>query len=602
MGPRVRFDDVQAGSAFTLNGIHTVVEAATLDEVVPAIAEVERLVADGCWAAGFVAYEAAPAFDSALRVRRPDGPLPLVWFALSEDRRDEVPLTARVTRPAPYSVSTWTPSLGRGDFEDAFAAIRAHIAAGDTYQVNHTFRLRAAFGGDPFEFYRDIVLSQRGAYAAYLDLGRHHVASASPELFFERSGEALVTKPMKGTIARGRWPAEDEARAAALAASQKDRSENLMIVDLLRNDLGRIAEFGSVMVHRLFELERYETVWQLTSTIAGSVSEKVGLVDVLRALFPCGSVTGAPKARTMELISELEDSPRGVYCGAIGYLAPPGAPGPSARFNVAIRTVTIDSEEGVAEYGVGGGITWDSRAAGEYDESRAKAQVLVQRRPDFDLLETLRWEPGEGLLWRDRHLRRMEGSAGYFGFGWDGEAVASALDRVVAGLDDAIWRVRLTVDRSGDANVTVGRLPADVQAPARLAVDGDPVHSGNVFLFHKTTYRREYEQRAQSHPGVDDVVLVNQRGEVTETTIANLAVHVEGRWVTPPLDSGCLPGIYREVLLEQGRVVEQVVTLADLRRADALAVLNSVRLWQPARLADSASVGVGGGSGAPGAQ
>ncbi len=474
---------------------------------------------------------------------------------------------------------------------DAIRHIRHYIQAGDTYQVNFTFRLHAAFSGDAFELYRDLVLAQRGAFGAYLDTGRYIVASASPELFYARNGSRLEVRPMKGTIGRGRWAAEDRRHARRLTSSVKDRAENLMIVDLLRNDLGRIAEFGSVCVDELFALERYETVWQLTSRISAEVGDDVGLDQTFAALFPSGSVTGAPKARTTEIITELEQSPRGVYCGAVGYSAPHvgGAP-PHAAFNVGIRTVTIDTSEGAAEYGVGGGITWDSLSDAEYEEARVKAQLLVERRPDFSLVETLRWGPAAGYRWRPEHLERLAESADFFAFGFDRDEVDAALDDAVAGASQD-QRVRLLLRRDGNIETTAVPLfmplrqePNTEAEVVRFVVDMSPINPQNVFLFHKTTRRGAYDERLKQHPYADDVLLVNDRGTVTEFTIGNVAVHIDGRWCTPPIDCGLLGGVYRRVMLEAGVLIERPIRVEDVLSATNVAFLNSVRGWRPAEL------------------
>jgi para-aminobenzoate synthetase/4-amino-4-deoxychorismate lyase len=596
MARGARFDhfDGTGDQAFVLRDEVAAVTARSLDEVHGAIADAESAADDGRWVAGYVAYEAAPAFDEALDVRsrtsaHPTPDLPLAHFSMFAGYEEVAPFRARADRPAPYTVSTWKPSVDRGRYVAAVATIREHIAAGDVYQVNHTFRLHAAFGGDPLELYRDLVLAQRGAYGAYLDLGRFHVLSASPERFIRIEGNAISTRPMKGTARRGRWAAEDEARKAELVASEKDRAENLMIVDLLRNDLGRVAEFGSVNVDELFALERYETVWQMTSEISARVRRGTDLAAVFAALFPSGSVTGAPKTRAMEIIADLEDSPRGVYCGAVGFIAPPGAPWAKASFNVGIRTVTIDTGEGIAEYGVGGGITWDSSEVGEYEEARAKARVLVDRRPEFELLETMRWEPSHGWWWLDRHLSRLSASARYFGFTFDRDRIDKACATAVDGAATPA-RVRLTLARDGAVvaeadpvaealSVTPGR-----EVPVVLAVDDEPVHPDDVFLYHKTTLRRPYLVRQRRHVRADDVVMLNERGEVTETTVGNIVALVDGRWVTPPLASGCLPGVMRSVLLDEGVIIEAPLTITDLRAADEIGVINSVRGWQRARV------------------
>ena len=321
------------------------------------------------------------------------------------------------------STVAWAPSMTRSAYDAAIGRIHQHIAAGETYQVNFTLRLRAEVDGDPRGLYRDLCFAQRGAYAGYLDTGRFRVLSASPELFFRIDGHRIETKPMKGTAPRGRWLAEDEEIRAALQGSVKERAENAMIVDLLRNDLGRVARAGSVTWTDVFAAERYETVWQLTSTVAADLRGDASLVDVFRALFPCGSVTGAPKVSTMGIVAALEHDPRGAYCGTVGYLAPAGAPGPRARFNVAIRTVVHDAETAAAVYGVGGGITWDSQAGAEYDETVAKARVLTERRPPFRLLETLAHLPTGGYRRLDEHRRRLRASAAYLGIPLDEAAV-----------------------------------------------------------------------------------------------------------------------------------------------------------------------------------
>lgn len=584
-----RFDDLVAGAerAFRLAEPVGVIEARRPSEVAGAIDAAGSAAARGLWAAGFVAYEAAPGLDPELsvHVRAPDDPfaeLPLAWFALFERKEDLPPLEPGRLDPSGSAGSPWRPSVDRATYDAAVERIRELIAAGHTYQVNHTIRLRAMIQGDERGFYRDLCLAQRGGYAAFLDLGRYRVLSASPELFFRIDGERVTTRPMKGTAPRGRWLAEDEEIAARLVASSKDRAENAMIVDLLRNDLGRICRTGSVEVERMLEAERFETVWQLTSTIAGDLRPEITLLDTFRALFPSGSVTGAPKVRTTRIIADLEDSARGPYCGAIGYLAPAGSGEPRASFNVAIRTVVLDAQTRTAEYGVGGGITHDSSASGEYEEIVAKARVLTDVRPAFELFESLAHVPAEGFRHLDEHLERLAGSAGYFGFRFEPEAAAAAVKRAVAEVTGPSV-VRLTLARDGGLSTDVRDLPLADDA-VRVALDDEPVDPSDVWLFHKTTRRGPYERRRERRPDVDDVLLVNDRGEVTESTIANLAVRLDGVWVTPPVDAGLLPGTYRNVLLREGRMTERPVTVDELRGARELALVSSVRGWRPAAL------------------
>jgi para-aminobenzoate synthetase / 4-amino-4-deoxychorismate lyase len=443
-------------------------------------------------------------------------------------------------------------------------------------------RLRSRVEGDPRGLYRDLCYAQRGAFSAYLDLGRYRVLSASPELFFELRDGAIVTKPMKGTAPRGRWPEEDRAVAKRLIASAKDRAENAMIVDLLRNDVGRISRTGAVTWADVFQAERYETVWQLTTTVSAALEADVGLADVFRGLFPSGSVTGAPKVRTMEIIEGLEDSPRGIYCGAIGYLAPEGSGHPNARFNVAIRTVTVEATSGTAEYGVGGGVTWDSDAEAEYEEAVAKSRVLTARRPAFELLETMRHDAADGVRHLDRHLRRLSESADYFGFRCDETEVREAVDKAVASAPVTPCRVRLALAKDGTARVVCTALASDRDG-VRVALDDVSQDPRDVFLFHKTSRRLRYEEARRRHPDADDVLLINDRGEVTESTIANVAARVDGRWVTPPIEAGLLPGIGRAMALEDGSLTEAPVTIGDLRSSE-MALISDARGWRRAVL------------------
>jgi para-aminobenzoate synthetase/4-amino-4-deoxychorismate lyase len=584
-----RFDDLtDASPSFRLVEPVGVLEATRAGEVVATIEAAEAAAGRGLWVAGFVTYEAAPGLDSALIVRPRDvddpfAALPLAWFAMFERAAETtLPLPRDEGVPAAPE-GTWVPTTTRERYESSVDRIREFIAAGETYQVNYTMRLRSRVEGDPRGLYRDLCFAQRGAFSAYLDLGRYRVLSASPELFFELRDGAIVTRPMKGTAARGRWPDEDRAVAERLLASAKDRAENAMIVDLLRNDLGRISRTGSVTWADVFQAERYETVWQLTTTVSAELEADAGMADVFRGLFPSGSVTGAPKVRTMEIISELEDSPRGIYCGAIGYLAPHGSGFPNARFNVAIRTVTLDTATRTAEYGVGGGITWDSEAGAEYEEAVAKTRVLTARRPGFELLETMRHDPAEGVRHVDLHLRRLSGSAEYFGFRYDETDVREAVEKTVASAPPAPCRVRLALGKDGTVRVACTPIASEPDV-VRVSLDDVPQDPRDIFLFHKTSRRQRYEDARRRHPDADDVLLINDRGEVTESTIANVAALIDRRWVTPLIEAGLLPGIGRAVALEEGPLTEASVTIEDLRSSEELALISDARGWRRAVL------------------
>ncbi|MDT7668325.1 MAG: para-aminobenzoate synthetase / 4-amino-4-deoxychorismate lyase [Pseudonocardiales bacterium] len=582
--PWARFDDLATDHALRFPAPHRVLTATRPDEVGAVLAEVDRATRDGCWAFGYVGYEAAGGLDDRLVTHPPaaDGP-PLVWFGLCAEPR-RVPVVTPAADPG-TSLTRWRPGWTPAAHRAGVERVRAHIAAGETYQCNLTVRMRGQIDRDPEQLYADLAPRQRGAYSAYLDLGRFAVASASPELFFSWRGDELTTRPMKGTARRGRHLAEDRTQAELLRTSPKERAENIMIVDLMRNDLARIARTGGVTVRSLCALERYPTVLQLTSEVTARLRPEVDLVDVFRALFPCGSITGAPKARTMALIRELEDGPRGVYCGAIGWVGPPEAP-TRARFSVAIRTAVVDRATGAAVYGTGGGITWSSDAEAEHAELLVKAAVLNRPPAEFHLFETMGHAPDTGIRNLDGHLRRLDRSAEYFGFPLDLDEARARLRDEVAGLGEALVRLRL--HPSGALEVESGPLPAALGRPVRLALDLEPVDSATFWPYHKTSRREPYTARARRHPDADDVVLCNERGELTETTIANLALRLDGRWWTPPLSAGCLPGVERERLVAAGELGERVLRAADLDRADGLAVLSSLRGWRPAVL-----VGVG---------
>ncbi|MFP4476065.1 MAG: aminodeoxychorismate synthase component I [Desulfatibacillaceae bacterium] len=566
-GTVVLRDDANASWLCHENPVH-VVSAHRLDEVAPCLARVESLgESEGLHAAGFISYEASPAFDPAQATREP-GPLPLLWFGLYDKPRviDLPPIDGR-----PSNVpADWEATVDRGEYARAIAAIKEHIGAGETYQVNYTFRLRSPFSDDPWEMFAHLMACQRTIHAAYVDTGRHVVCSASPELFLELAGDTLRSRPMKGTAARGRTLAEDTAHADWLHHSEKNRAENVMIVDMIRNDMGRVADAGTVHVPSLFDVERYPTVWQMTSLVEART--KRSATDILTALFPCASITGAPKCRTMEIIAELETTPRGVYCGAVGHISP----GRRMRFNVAIRTVCVDRERRSAEYGVGGGVLWYSETADEFEECKTKARVLRERRPEFSLLETLLWRPEEGFFLEGYHLDRLLESAEYFQTPITRDAVRDVLERAAAGLPALPHRIRLLVDRDGRATTEAYRL-GSMPNPVRLVLAREPVDSRNPFLYHKTTNRGVYDSPRASAKEADDVLLYNERGEITETTIANVVARLDGRLVTPPVSCGLLAGTFRRWLLDRGEVEEAVIRTDDLARATELFVVNSVR-------------------------
>ena len=565
-----------------------VLSATRLCDVLPLLVEVRRQTLAGRVAVGWIAYEAAPAFDAALEVR-PPGAVPLAWFALFAGG---VEATAPEIVPAasPF-MPVWRGMPTRETYSEAVKRIREHIAAGNTYQVNYTYRLRAPWTGVPQQRFAVLARAQRSRYAVFLDAGRFAVLSASPELCFRLEDDLLTCRPMKGTAPRRLTLVEDRLQAAGLRASEKERAENVMIVDMVRNDLGRIARVGTVRVPRLWETERYPTLWQMTSTVCAETAAP--LDEILVALFPSASITGAPKVRTMQIIKEIERTPRGIYTGCVGVLGP----GRRGWMNVAIRTLVVDRRENLAEYGTGSGIVWDARAAAEFDECRTKTLVLGGLPPPFQLIETLAWTPAEGLLLLERHLRRIGDSAEYFGFACDADAIRTRLAGATRGLCRPN-RVRLLLDELGGIEVTVSPLGqrsvilSDAPPPrrraraVRVAVAQEPVLHRDVSLYHKTTRRRVYERALAGSPGCDDVILVNEAGEVTESTTANVVVRDEAGYWTPPVESGLLAGTFRGQLLESGAIRERRITLDELRAAKEIWLINSVRGWRRCRFSD----------------
>ncbi len=554
-----------------------ILQASTLDEVRPTLRAAEAAAAAGRIAAGFVTYEAAPAFDPALQARTSSS-LPLAWFGVFDDAQTLDRLSGSATDTPGTS---WQPSMNSAEYKKGIDAIHRHIARGDAYQVNFTLRLTSSFPTEPWDLFVALCRGQRSRCCAFVDTGDRVLCSASPELFFRLEGERLWSRPMKGTAPRGRTREEDARQARWLQTSTKNQAENLMIVDMVRNDLGRIAIPDTVEVSELWHLEKYPSLFQLTSTVEGRT--QASIENIFAALFPCASVTGAPKVRSMEIIRELEQGPRGAYTGAIGLIGP----GRRARFNVAIRTVDVDTVAERASYGTGSGVVWDSVASEEWGECLTKALVLRSPAPEFDLLETILWDPEQGFALLERHLQRLEDSAAYFDYPHDPSRIAEALDRAIRDLPRQPQRVRLLVSNQGIVRVETASLDRHT-GPWRLAVAAGPVASDDPFLCHKTTHRQVYQAHRERFPEHDDVLLWNDKGEITESTLANVVVLRQRRWITPPLGCGLLAGTFRAELLHQGKIEEETLELHELRSADRICLINSVRQWIDTEL-DAAS-------------
>lgn len=552
-----------------------VVTTHSLTEVIAKLQWVNELVRQHkMYAVGFISYEAAAAFDEALVTHQSDS-FPLLWFGLYQQPEE-------ITLPTPsiqnYNLN-WSPTVTKTEYDRAIAQIKQYISCGDTYQVNYTMRLQTEFIGNGWEYFLQLSSAQQANYSAYIELDDWVICSASPELFFTWDSKQIVTRPMKGTSARGLTGKGDRAIAQWLQNSAKNRAENVMIVDMIRNDLAKIAELNSVRVPSLFNIEKYPTLWQMTSTVTADT--KASLTEIMKALFPCASITGAPKPRTMEIIRSLEKTPRNIYTGTIGFITP----NKQAQFNVAIRTVLIDKQTKRAEYGVGGGIVWDSASASEYEECQIKARVLLNKKHNFQLLETILWTPHEGYFLLDYHLRRLQDSALYFDFVIDLEKIEKKILDVANKLQDRAYKVRLMVDKVGKVTIeTIPFIGDRLSKNINLGIATKQIDLHDPFLYHKTTKRDFYNRVRQDHPDCDDVLLWNERQEITESCIANIVVKLNGKLLTPPVSSGLLAGTFRAYLLDSKQITETVIKLEDLSQCEAIYLINSVRKWQKGRV------------------
>ena len=534
-----------------------------LAQVKDLLAQVEDYQQQGYYVVGYVSYEAAPAFEEKLAVH----PAPLMgeyllYFTVHDSvEKSIMPLTYdEIDMP-----SNWKEETSKEEYEKAIAQIHHHLRQGDTYQVNYTVQLKQAVTANPFAIYNRMVVEQEAGYNAYVEHDEMAVISMSPELFFEQKGCDLTTRPMKGTTKRGLTNQEDLDQAAWLEQDPKNRSENMMIVDLLRNDMNRLSEVGSEHVERLCQVEQYSTVWQMTSTIKSQVRPDVDLVEIFHSLFPCGSITGAPKIATMEIIKNLEPQARGVYCGTIGILLPNGR----RIFNVAIRTIQL--HKGQAIYGVGGGITWDSTWESEYNEVHQKAAVLYRKQVPFQLITTGKISQ-KHLLFKEEHIDRLRKAGRYFAYPFNPENLLQRIDAECQACHvEKDYRLRISISKSGDIDLCCQELtplsPAFCQA--QLCLQERSLQT--PFTYFKTTYRPHLNLSKQ------EKIYHNETGELLETSIGNLVLQIAGKLYTPPINLGILPGIYRQHLLETGQVEERVLTLKELAQAEAIYGCNAVR-------------------------
>ena len=521
------------------------------------------------FAVGFLSYEASAGLNPELKTHQ-DNNFPLCWFGLYTERKQVIPGDTQ------YDIGNidWQPGVTTSQYHESLKKLKEYIGDGETYQVNYTYPLKAQRDKFPEDYFWNLIEAQGESYGTYIELPDWKICSASPELFFSLKNNQITCKPMKGTAPRHESYEKDDFLKSSLQESTKDRAENLMIVDMVRNDLGKIAKTGSVNTSSLFDIEKHPTVWQMTSNI--SCQTNAGLTEIMRALFPAASITGAPKCRTMEIINELENSPRKIYTGTMGYYAPDR----TAQFNIAIRTLLYNKNTCQAEYGIGGGIVWDSEPDKELQESLDKARILTYNKPDFQLLESLLFEKEKGYWLLDRHISRLKKCADYFNYPIDIDEIKTQLDQFASKLDNQPHKVRLLVNQQG--KILLQNEPVSVKKrPATISLAAHPVNKNNVFLYHKTTRRQVYDNALKNKGDADEILLWNEEGEITEATTSNIVIVSEGQLYTPPIKSGLLAGTYRQELIERKEIKEKIIQLNEIRECETIYLINSVRgMWQ----------------------
>lgn len=542
--------------------------------------------------AGYFSYELGYFFEKDLFKAKDKFWRPLIYLCVFDKAvtfnhktgrlHPDIPgIFARPQKNEDFEIKNLKLNFSLPEYLNKIKRIKECIRRGDTYQVNFTAKLHFDFWGSAFSFCEDLKNRQNVSYSAFCKFKDEYVISLSPELFFKRDGLKIYSKPMKGTVKRGKDIQEDLGKAASLKNSMKNRAENLMIVDLIRNDLGRISKVNSVKVSRLFEVEKYNTLFQMTSTVESTLRKNITYFEIFKSIFPGGSVTGAPKLRTMQIIKELENAPRGVYCGALGIISPQS----KAIFNLPIRTVSLLRDKG--EMGVGGGIVIDSNAAGEFKECLLKAKFLTDRYQPFRLLETILWNAKFKFL--NEHLKRMGNSAKYFDFCFKAQEIRRKLkdDIEKQFAPELRYKVRLLLDKEGNIEVNYARITEDSKSQDKyIAVSRCRIDPENIFCYHKTTHRPLYDKEYNFYrrKGYFEVIFLNKQGKITEGAISNIIIKRNKRYYTPPVSSGILPGIFRQYFMHQHRVKEKMLTLGDLKNADKIFLCNSVRGLTEVRL------------------
>ena len=561
-------------TSFLFNDFHRILTFRTGDNPDLFFKEIEDSLRNGFWLCGYFAYEFGYFLEPALYALRKKNAYPLAWLGVCKNPtliNHTYYRTDFKNADLSYAIKNIKPNICQREYVSKIGQIKKYLREGLTYQVNFTFKVKFDFRGDILDFYLNLRRSQPTSYMALINTGKNFILSLSPELFFRRQDKIITTRPMKGTSCRGVTLDEDGKNRQELKRNTKIRAENLMIVDLLRNDLGRIAQ--KVCVLQLFQIEKYRTLYQMTSTIEGKLSKAdIKIKDIFASLFPSGSVTGAPKIKTMDIIRNLEKEPRGIYTGAIGYISPCK----NACFNVAIRTILLN--QGKGELGIGGGIVDDSVEKYEYEEALLKAKFLVEKFPQFSLIETMLWQENKGYFLLGLHLERLRNSCAYFSIPLDFEKLKKNLKIAQAHMGRGKWRVRISVDLYGQMTIE-RKLLEELDTPVRVRISSQRINPDNVFLYHKTTRRHIYDRESMEarRKGFFEAVFLNTNGQLTEGAISNIFMLKEGRLYTPPVKCGLLGGVLRKYLLKEAKAQEKIIYPEDVLGADKLYIGNSVR-------------------------
>lgn len=552
-----------------------IITASAIDEVTDQLAKVEQFVKKGYYAVGFISYEASSAFNPKFVTKMPNQ-FPLIWFGIFKE-----PIMDELQRTKRFHFQNWELQMSKNDFTNSFNEINEQLKNNIIKQINFTARYETKFLGDAYSYYKQLKKAQQAKYCAFIKTEQFEILSASPELFFEMNGTEIKMRPMKGTIGRGLTYEDDINKKMWLKQSEKNKYENELALQLVYEELEKITLKNSITIDEKYRVEQYPTLFQMTSTIKGKLKNDTSLIDILSASFPAASITGTPKKEVMQLIRDVENSPRHIYCGAIGYLTPEN----EAIFNVPIRTVMIDRQTKKATYGVGGAMTNQSMLDEEFLELHTKGKVLYTKRPSFKLLETFGLIDGRYVVF-DNHLNRLQRSAQYFNFRINLNEIEHKLYSIKEMYRTGNWRVRLLVDDSGNFKVETEQFES-IDYPVPVTLSKKPIEINNPFLYHKTTYREMYKQHMINDNKTFDILLWNDKKEITEFTIGNIVVDFNGELFTPPVKSGLLPGTFREQLLRENKIKERTIYIDELKDCSAIWFINSVRGWIKVFLKDS---------------